>query len=176
MSVKKLKWEKYRFHFMIGIRKLWCFILQWIVRFVLMQTFRKSTVNRFCLCDFCWFHSYYWSWFTAVSITRHWWSHYFPVANHGFAGFCDCRPTTVTYLSQFRIILQPDDIYLSFPDISYLHGLKEPGEAPKENDLTFPATASQWFTMTSLHFSPLYFLAIPDNMTVLKLSAQVTHL
>lgn len=114
MSVKKLKWERYRFHFMIGIRKLWCFILQWIVRFVLMQTFRKSTVNRFCLCDFCWFHSYYWSWFTAVSITRHWWSHYFPVANHGFAGFCDCRPTTVTYLSQFRIILQPDDIYLSF--------------------------------------------------------------
>lgn len=114
MSVKKLKWEKYRFHFMIGIRKLWCFILQWIVRFVLMQTFRKSTVNRFCLCDFCWFHSYYWSWFTAVSITRHWWSHYFPVANHGFAGFCDCRPTIVTYLSQFRIILQPDDIYLSF--------------------------------------------------------------
>lgn len=45
-----------------------------------------------------------------------------------------------------------------------------------QKKMTLPATASQWFTMISLHFSPLYFLVIPNNMIVLKLSAQVTHL
>lgn len=126
-----------------------------------MQSSIKSSVNCFCLCDFCWFHSCYWSWFIAVSII----SHYLPVANHVFAGFYGCRLTTVTYPPQFRMVLQPDDICLSFPDISYLLGLKEPGQAPKKK-MTLPATGSQWFTVISLHFSPLYFSVIPNNMVL----------